>query len=253
MGTNVMVNYSAVAEHLRSIAKFEPNIYKKRAYYRAADSLESINYEIDDYKEIPGIGVSLEKTIKEFIETGTSTKYKEKSANIINPTVKTKTKRTGKNESVFYSKDDLLRLAPIFKKANALNLKYEICGSIRRGKEFFKDVDILVLKEEMHEWHDIVRVGRITVSGEAILDCIIEGIPVNLRAVNSNEWGAGLLFLTGSKLFNIFLRNQARKFGYRLNQYSLHTVDGEIVAQETEEEIFKALNLKYYKPEERNL
>jgi len=65
------------------------------------------------------------------------------------------------------------------------------------------------------------------------------------------NWGAMLLFATGSGKFNINMRGVAKRlFGYKLNQYGVW--DGDVcLASKTEHEIFAVLKLPYQIPEKR--
>jgi len=60
--------------------------------------------------------------------------------------------------------------------------------------------------------------------------------------------GAGLLYFTGSKGFNISIRSEARKKGLLLNQHGLFDNKGNRIPAYTEKEIFDALSVKYVPP-----
>ena len=60
------------------------------------------------------------------------------------------------------------------------------------------------------------------------------------------------LFLTGSQKFNIIVRGEAKRQGYKLNQYGLWQGD-ERIAGKSEEQIFDALGLKYVRPIDRSV
>jgi DNA polymerase (family X) len=64
--------------------------------------------------------------------------------------------------------------------------------------------------------------------------------------------GSLLLCRTGSKEFNIFLIEHAKKIGLTWNPYKgVFNGDGRLIASRTEEEIFVALRLDYVPPEKR--
>jgi DNA polymerase (family 10) len=90
----------------------------------------------------------------------------------------------------------------------------------------------------------------------------LDGVPVELYVGKPNAWGAQMLFCTGSPLFNIYQRGIATKQHKLLNQYGLYweatdhkgrKVPGELIARETEEEIFEALGMKYLAPTKRDM
>ena len=57
---------------------------------------------------------------------------------------------------------------------------------------------------------------------------------------------------TGSAYHNVSLRRKATKMGYSLSQYGLKCKStGEVVEFKSEEELYKALNTPFKKPEDR--
>jgi len=68
--------------------------------------------------------------------------------------------------------------------------------------------------------------------------------------VKEEEWGAALLYFTGSKNFNIRMRNAAIAKGWKLNEYGLWDGD-KLIAGKTEEEIFEALGWEFVEPTAR--
>src|SRR5262249_17678832 len=66
------------------------------------------------------------------------------------------------------------------------------------------------------------------------------------------NFGAALLYCTGSREHNVSRRGRANDMGYTLNEYALATLKGERrVAGRTEEEIYAKLKLDYIPPELR--
>lgn len=62
--------------------------------------------------------------------------------------------------------------------------------------------------------------------------------------------GAALCYFTGSKAHNIALRRIARARGLKLNEYGVFR-GKESIAGATEEEVYRALGLKWIPPESR--
>jgi DNA polymerase (family 10) len=61
--------------------------------------------------------------------------------------------------------------------------------------------------------------------------------------------GAALMYFTGSKAHNIAMRQRAIERGWTLNEYALSVEEsGEVVASETEEAIYRALDLAHVPP-----
>ena len=75
---------------------------------------------------------------------------------------------------------------------------------------------------------------------------------MDVRLLEKENFGAALLYFTGSKEHNVALRGRANDMGYTLNEYALSTLKGEKrVAGRTEEEIYAKLKLDYIPPELR--
>ena len=78
------------------------------------------------------------------------------------------------------------------------------------------------------------------------------GLQVDVRLLEKGNFGAALLYFTGSKEHNVKLRGRANEMGYTLNEYSLATLKAEKpVAGRSEEEIYERLKLDYIPPELR--
>jgi DNA polymerase (family 10) len=75
-------------------------------------------------------------------------------------------------------------------------------------------------------------------------------VQVDLRVVDDGSFGSALLYFTGSKEFNIRLRQLAIKMGYKINEYGIFKKDKKL-AGKTEEEIFSLLKMEYIPPELR--
>jgi DNA polymerase/3'-5' exonuclease PolX len=79
------------------------------------------------------------------------------------------------------------------------------------------------------------------------------GRRIDIRVVNFQSYYASLLYFTGNKYFNIYIRKESLKYNYSLNEYGMLDIrDNSIIFIKSEEEIFKKLKIEYLKPEERN-
>jgi DNA polymerase (family 10) len=75
------------------------------------------------------------------------------------------------------------------------------------------------------------------------------GMQVDLRVVDPDQYGAALLYFTGSKAHNIRLRQLALERDWTLNEYALSEIEsGKVVASRTEEDIYDALGLAFIEP-----
>ena len=77
---------------------------------------------------------------------------------------------------------------------------------------------------------------------------------IDIRCVNSYEYYAAIIYFTGSAKFNIYLRNQALKKGYKLNEYNLEKISNKKkIYIRYEKELFEILDIEYVSPRKRNI
>ena len=136
-----------------------------------------------------------------------------------------------------------------------------IMGSYRRGKKLLKDIDILIsgkspkviddlldyLKEE-YKYVDYFSKGPKKFMGLFIIKKIIRHVDIIYST--PDEYPTKLNYFTGSKEFNVRLRNIALQQGYKLSDQGLFKGDKKIKLK-NEREIFDILGVKYLKPQER--
>jgi len=134
-----------------------------------------------------------------------------------------------------------------------------VAGSLRRGRETVRDIDILISspspKEVMGVFVGLPQVKSINAHGETKSSILTQdNVQVDLRVVEAKSFGAALLYFTGSKNFNVKLRQIAIKGKMKVNEYGIFYLKGKtekVVAQKTEEDCFKALGFPYIVPELR--
>ncbi|UCC95774.1 MAG: DNA polymerase/3'-5' exonuclease PolX [Candidatus Omnitrophota bacterium] len=137
--------------------------------------------------------------------------------------------------------------------------KIEPAGSLRRRKETVRDIDILVTSRKpasvMDAFTRLPYVKEILAKGETKSSIISrENMQVDLRVVQKQSFGSALLYFTGSKEFNIKLRQLAIKRGYKVNEYGVFSARSrreQKVAGKSEEEIFSLMKMAYIFPELR--
>ena len=128
------------------------------------------------------------------------------------------------------------------------------CGSLRRFRDTVADLDILVATPDPAPvTQRLVKMGwvrHVMVSGDTKTSMLTHsGLQVDVRVVPMQQWGAALLYFTGSKEHNIRLRRLAIERGWVLSEYALYEAEGGgIVAQETEDGIYEALGLPWIPP-----
>jgi DNA polymerase (family 10) len=139
--------------------------------------------------------------------------------------------------------------------AGAINVQY--AGSLRRGKETIGDLDLLVAARSddnaqiSQAFVELPGVTEILAQGQTKSSVRTEhGVQVDLRIVEPENFGAALMYFTGSKEHNVAMRQRAIKMGMSLNEYAL-SKDDKPIAAKTEEEVYKAMNLAWIAPELR--
>lgn len=127
-------------------------------------------------------------------------------------------------------------------------------GSLRRMRETIGDIDILAAAEDsaalMAALVELPDTAEILVHGTTKTSIRTgQGMQVDLRVVRPEDWGAALVYFTGSKAHNIRLRARAVKAGLKLSEYGLFEVEsGEKLVSATEEEVYEALGLPWIPP-----
>lgn len=164
--------------------------------------------------------------------------------------VKERTKRFPREEI----KNNVEKLREEIGSVNGVD-RSEIAGSYRREKETVGDIDVLVVTKSPKEVSDTIAslpmVRDVVAHGEKKLSFDLQnGLRVDVRFVREDQWGAALLYFTGSKEHNIAMRKVAMRKGWKLNEYGLFHGE-EIVASTEEKDIYDALGLRYYEPLER--
>ncbi|TAL43362.1 MAG: DNA polymerase III, partial [Chitinophagaceae bacterium] len=77
-------------------------------------------------------------------------------------------------------------------------------------------------------------------------------VQLDVRIVHDDEYGAALLYFTGSREHTIQLRTIAKQKGWKVNEYGVfNSKTGKRMAGKTEEEIYDLLGLNYIPPEQR--
>ncbi|MBT5020231.1 MAG: DNA polymerase/3'-5' exonuclease PolX [Planctomicrobium sp.] len=130
-----------------------------------------------------------------------------------------------------------------------------VAGSARRRKETCGDLDVLATSTDSSAAMDLLGdhelVEKVLARGETKQRVRLRsGIEMDLRVVPDESYGAAMQYFTGSKEHNIVIRQRTQKRGLKLNEYGLFR-DDELVAGETEEAIYKAVDLPWIPPELR--
>lgn len=129
---------------------------------------------------------------------------------------------------------------------------FEVCGSFRRGKPKIKDLDIVVTGVKPEK---LIRLlDTVILQGPQKVRGKIGKFQVDFVIAKKSEFGAAVLYFTGSQAFNIMCRSTAKRRGWKLNEHALYTAQGKVVDR-TEMGIIRMLlgaeAEKYKNPERR--
>ena len=134
-----------------------------------------------------------------------------------------------------------------------LGIKVSMGGSLRRGKSTVGDIDLLSLDSRATEaLAGCPGAAQVLEKGSKRASVKLEsGVQVDVRVFARDEYGAAMVYFTGSKDHNIALRNMAIEKGWKLNEYGLFGKDGRRIAGGSEEKVYKKFGLEYIPPELR--
>lgn len=158
-----------------------------------------------------------------------------------------------------------------FVNDDELNENIHLVGSYRRMEKLQGDIDILISNgpllsydkfiqaiENMGGFIDFIAKGRTKISillrsksGKNKKSSSNKVRQVDIRIVEPISKYTALLYFTGSKSFNLWLRTQFKKIDWKLNEYFLKDDKENIRAIKCEEDIFKYINHPYIPPNER--
>jgi DNA polymerase (family X) len=146
---------------------------------------------------------------------------------------------------------NLKKAHKIFAVLKSVDENFYMAGSARRGKkEDLHDLDVVYMGERIPP----IPGHAAFVKGKDITRYTIMGEQVDIYRTNPKSFGAMMLYLTGPQEYNIIMRAKAKRKGMILNQYGLYDRETrELIASETEKDIYDALGLEYKKPELRGI
>jgi DNA polymerase/3'-5' exonuclease PolX len=251
-----------LANHLQEIALAYASLkeqWKSRAFFKAAASVRKVKLQFKNgalVSKVPGAGEAITTVIEQFNARGTSEKLERLQG-------ERKAKGVALKEvERLPAKEVRPIIDRILKPLRAMGYDVGYAGSMRRGKETVKDVDVIAcvkdeeekaaIRAQLEEWGLEANVR----SGDKKLGIPVaigkKSITLDFNFCESSNRGAYYLYFTGSKEFVIAMRSQAKKRGLHVNEYGVFR-GKEKLAGETEEGMFKALNFKYVEPKEREL
>lgn len=165
------------------------------------------------------------------------------------------------------------KVSQILKNINK-ELLFEICGSYRRNSKDSGDIDFLIshpkyinqnqsynfLKEilkELKKENIIVDEMTKNATKKFLGMCKIPGYSIicriDLMFIDYQSYYSSIMYFTGNKYFNVYIRNKCLENNYSLNEYCLtHLETNEKIYLKNEAHIFEILDITYLEPEQRN-
>jgi DNA ligase (NAD+) len=298
---------------LEELMNLKGEVFRGRAYHKAAESIMLFNKPITEIKQLkgqPGIGKTILIKLEEFVTTkkiklledaknnplylfpkiyGIGPKkaqklvadgvtsiaeLKSRQKEVLNPTqiaglkyFKDIQKRIPRAEINEYQ----IVLEDVFKKINHTGSHFEIVGSFRRGAKDSGDIDIIVTNDKND--NSIFKLFIDALEKRGILIHFFTKGKVKSLTMGQlkgqtprrldfmyapfDEYSFAILYFTGSKEFNVVMRQRALDMGFSMNEHGLYKMEGKKKGDKldmhfpTEQSIFQFLKLEYKTPTER--
>ena len=149
-------------------------------------------------------------------------------------------------------------------KFGSNSFKMQLAGSYRRKQPTSGDIDILFTSKTINLAQVVTELRRRRI----IVDTFSMGkekfmgvahcpngqwfhFHIDIISVPEDEWGAALLWLTGSAQFDKKLRGKAKRMGLLLNHRGLFDENGDRIPVFTEKDIIEELNIPWIEPQYR--
>ena len=253
-----------------------PAILERLEEFIVTGSLQIIEREknnpVNVLSDVYGIGP---KKAQELVEQGITTiqQLRANQHQLLNETQKVGLK--------YY--EDILKRIPrqeiecyntLFKNIILENANYEIVGSYRRRAADSGDIDVIVTSESAQSFITFIDT---LIKQKIIIEVLSRGPSkclviakitpsstvrrVDFLYTSKEEYPFSILYFTGSKIFNTIMRNQALTMGLTMNEHGLYKMENKKKVKEqkekiehkfqSEQDIFKYLNMEYREPWER--
>ncbi|XP_043842088.1 DNA polymerase beta isoform X2 [Dromiciops gliroides] len=129
-----------------------------------------------------------------------------------------------------------------------------VCGSFRRGAESSGDMDILLTHPSFTS--ESAKQGVCQLSSE-VDDVAYPYRRIDIRLIPKDQYYCGVLYFTGSDIFNKNMRAHALEKGFTINEYTIRPlgvtgVAGEPLPVDSEKDIFDYIQWKYREPKDRS-
>uniref|UniRef100_A0A8C3UMW3 DNA polymerase n=1 Tax=Catharus ustulatus TaxID=91951 RepID=A0A8C3UMW3_CATUS len=154
-------------------------------------------------------------------------------------------------------REEMLQMQEIvLKEIKKLDPNYiaTVCGSFRRGADSSGDMDVLLTHPSF--------TSESSKQGVCQLPDKEDGTAyphrrIDIRLIPKDQYYCGVLYFTGSDIFNKNMRTHALEMGFTINEYTIRRlgvtgVAGEALPVECEKDIFDYIQWKYREPKDRS-
>lgn len=154
------------------------------------------------------------------------------------------------------------KIKSIFSECFPTIQDFEMVGSYRRGCDESGDIDLIVAVKDneitmKQLTNTMIKKGLLLKDGVFALGplkfmgmCKVDENPrrIDILFCDPHEYVMACLYFTGSKEYNVLMRERAKALGYTLNEKSLSPCDDTFI---NEEQVFQKLGIKYMPPHMR--
>ncbi|QSB10503.1 DNA polymerase/3'-5' exonuclease PolX [Lysinibacillus fusiformis] len=133
--------------------------------------------------------------------------------------------------------------------------RFSVAGSFRRALETSKDIDFIVVTEEVEQVREKLLKGlaiqEVVAAGDTKISVILEleePVSVDFRLVKDNEYATALHHFTGSKDHNVRMRQLAKARGEKISEYGVEQEDGTVLTFQDEAAFFAHFDLPWIPP-----
>ncbi|XP_059541278.1 DNA polymerase beta isoform X3 [Myotis daubentonii] len=286
-----------ITDMLTELANFEKNvnqaIHKYNAYRKAASVIAKYPHKIKsgaEAKKLPGVGTKIAEKIDEFLATGKLRKLEKIRQDDTSSSINFLTRVTGIGYFEDFEKriprEEMLQMQDIvLNEVTKVDSEYiaTVCGSFRRGAESSGDMDVLLthpsftsesnkqpkllhrVVEQLQKVcfiTDTLSKGETKFMGVCQLPSKNDGKEyphrrIDIRLIPKDQYYCGVLYFTGSDIFNKNMRTHALEKGFTINEYTIRPlgvtgVAGEPLPVDSEKDIFDYIQWKYREPKDRS-
>ncbi|XP_068012893.1 DNA polymerase beta isoform X2 [Melanerpes formicivorus] len=129
-----------------------------------------------------------------------------------------------------------------------------VCGSFRRGAESSGDMDVLLTHPSFTSESSKQGVCQLPTKEDGTA---FPHRRIDIRLIPKDQYYCGVLYFTGSDIFNKNMRAHALEMGFTINEYTIRAlgvtgVAGEPLPVECEKDIFDYIQWQYREPKDRS-